>query len=305
MKKYDVIIIDGNNFFFKSFAIQNKLSIMANNEELFTGATFGLIQSILAAKRDYATKDAPVYCVWDSGHIRRAEIYPEYKNNRDKSEWPEYENFKTQMKMTKYVLSFLGVYQAVKYGEEADDLVGTFSKLFSNENKKVLLMSADKDFQQLITENVDLLAHKGSKNIKLWNEDSWEKDRGYNPSQFSLFLALNGDVGDNIPGIKGIGEVAANNFIINHSALLYAILDERDISPFIPVKQNAIMKKLISKEGQDMFRLSFKLAIIDRDVKNIKIRKNKDLKKLEEIFEKLQFDSFLPGTKSWKIIEIL
>lgn len=305
MNKYDVIIIDGNNFFFKMFSTQGKLSIKNGSKELFTGATFGLIQSILATKRDYLNKDGQMFIVWDKGHVRRTELYPEYKNNRNKDEWEDYENFKTQMKMAKYVLSFLGINQAIKDGEEADDIAGTIAKQNADNGKKVLLASADKDFQQLINTNIDLLAHKGAGNIRLWNEYTWEKDRGYSPSLFVLFLALNGDKGDNIPGINGIGEVAATKFIIENSSLLYAILEEIDIAPFIPVKQSAAMQKLISKEGQENFRLSFKLALIDKEVKNIKIRKCKNLEKLNDIFEQLQFDSMLPGTKYWSIIENL
>jgi DNA polymerase-1 len=289
--------------FFKAFATQGKLSIKNSDGELFTGATFGLIQSILAAKRDYLVKEGNMYIVWDKGHTRRTLIYPEYKINRNKEEWEDYENFKTQMKMAKYVLSFLGINQAIKDGEEADDLAGTISKQNSDVGKSVLLISADKDFQQLIKGNIHLLAHKGSGNIKLWNEESWQQNKGYNPNLFSLFLALNGDKGDNIPGIHGIGEVAANNFIINHLNILQAILKGEDFSSFIPEKINSAMNKLISKEGQDNFKLSYKLSLIDLNVKDIKIRKHKNLEKLESIFETLQFDSMLPGTKYWSIIE--
>jgi DNA polymerase-1 len=302
MSRYDTVILDGNNMFFKAFSVHGSLSVRNEEGELFTGATFGLIQSIIAAKRDYLKEDGKMFIVWDKGHTRRTEIYPEYKANRNKDEWADYENFKTQMKMAKYVLSFLGINQAIKDGEEADDLAGTISKQNSDAGKSVLLISADKDFQQLIKGNIHLLAHKGAGNIRLWNEDTWEKDRGYNPSQFSLFLALNGDKGDNIPGINGIGEVAANKFIIENSSLLYAILDKRDINPFIPAKETAAIKKLISNEGQENFRLSFELALIDNFVKNIKIKRNKNLEKLQDIFEQLQFDSLLPGGKHWDII---
>lgn len=293
MKKYDSIILDGNNMFFKAFAIHGKLSIPRIEGSLFTGGTFGLIQSIISAKRDYLKENGNMYIVWDKGHKRRSEIYPEYKANRNKDEWEDYENFKAQMKMAKYVLSFMGIYQVIKDGEEADDLAGTIAFKLKNEGKKVLLVSADKDFQQLIDENIDLMAHKGSNNIKIWNKEEWKKEKGYYPEYFSIFLALNGDKGDNIPGIHGIGEVAANKLINENFDLLESILNEKDITPFIPEKLSSVINKLISKEGIEKFRLSYKLSLIDKNVDNYKIKKYKNVNKLIEIFETLQFHSLL------------
>jgi DNA polymerase-1 len=304
-KRYDSCIVDGNNLFFKSFSVHKDLSVKIDNKKIFTGGTFGLINMLITIKKEYLKEDSSIFICWDKGHKRRSEIYPEYKSNRNKDEWEDYENFKTQMNQAKYVLNILGIKQASKFGEEADDVCGTLSKLQKEAGKEVILVSADKDFQQLLDDSIDLLAHKAANNIKVWDTRSWEKAKGYHPKYFSYFLALNGDIGDNIPGVKGAGEVSSNKFIIENLDLLETILSSKDITTFIPEKQSAIMKKLISEEGQDSFRLSYKLSLIDKDMKGIKIHKYpKDMEKIEEIFETFKFNRFLEYN-NWKILGVL
>lgn len=298
---YDVALVDGNNLFYKNFAVHKDFSVFTGGREVFTGGTWGLIHSLITLKKEYNPSEI-VVC-WDKGHVRRSLLYPEYKANRDKSDVEFYENFYTQMSMAKDVLMYLGVKQAFKEGEEADDIVGTLSLTYSNEGKKVLIMSADKDFQQLITENVDLLAHKGKDNIKLWNEVSWEEMNGFHPKHYSLVLGLMGDTGDNIPGVTGIGEKGAYKLIINNMEMLQSILITGLIEA--PKKQTAAIKKLLVGENQELFRLSFLLALIDRYVENITISHfEKDLSTVEDLFEMYQFHNLLKKS-NWEILEAL
>jgi 5'-3' exonuclease len=164
-------------------------------------------------------------------------------------------------------------------------------------------MSADKDFQQLIDENVDLLAHKGNNNIVLWTDQLWEEDKGIHPSRFSIVLGLMGDSGDNIPGVQGIGEKGAYRLLIEYKDIVNAILCKLPVNHLLPEKQPAVLKKLI--ENQEVFRLSHELAVIDKSVKGVRIRSGKkDMDKIEEIFEMYQFTDLLKG-HNWKTLEVI
>jgi DNA polymerase-1 len=299
MKKYDVAIIDGNNIFYKAFSV-HQLSVRINDETIQTGGTFGFINSLLTLKRDYLKNNSKILITWDKGHARRSLIYPEYKSNRNKDEWEQRENFESQMKYLQYVLNIMGITQVFKAGEEADDICGTLSKRQAEAGNEVILVSADKDFQQLLGHSIDLLANKGKNNTTLWNVDSWTKNRGYSPKYFSYFLALNGDTGDNIPGIKGIGEKTADKFIIENFDLIDCMINDLSYEHAIPENKSAAVIKLLS--GVSNLKLSYKLAIIDRDVKGMIVQKyNRNMVRLEEIFEALKFKYFLED-KNWNAL---
>lgn len=305
---YDVVIVDGNNMFYKAFSVHKDFSVFSNGREIFTGATFGLVHTIIALKRDHNPKE--IIVAWDRGHAKRSQLFPEYKANRDKSDTEFYENFYTQMEMAKNVLKYLGVTQASKEGEEADDIVGTLTREYrdSDIDINVLAVSADKDFQQLIDHRIDLLAHKGKDNMKIWNDVSWAEMNGFHPAYFSMALGLMGDVGDNIPGVTGIGEKGAYKLIVQNFELLEQISEGIPYEGLannnvIPVKQSAAIKKLLA--NIDSFRLSYKLAKIDRHLKDIEIIKDsKDMEVIEDLFEMYQFHNLLKK-KNWEILEAL
>lgn len=302
MAHYDVGIIDGNNMFYKSWAVHRDFSTQVGDDLIFTGGAWGLIKSLITFKKNYI-KDGKLIVCWDRGHDRRTLLYPAYKGNRSAMEEEEHKNFKAQMKMAQDLLADLGIAQAFKQGEEADDIVGTLSKARRDRGLKVLIMSADKDFQQLIDENVDLLAHKGNNNITLWTDQSWEEDKGIHPSYFSVVLGLMGDSGDNIPGVQGIGEKGAYRLLSEYRDIVFGILNKLPIEHLIPEKKPAVLQKLI--DNQEVFRLSHELAVIDKAVKGVRIRSGKkDMDKIEEIFEMYQFTDLLKG-HNWKTLEVI
>jgi DNA polymerase I len=303
---YDVVIVDGNNMFYKAFSVYKDFSAFTGGKEVFTGGTYGLVNSILTLKRDY--KPSKIVVAWDRGHAARSALYPEYKANRDKSDEEFFENFYKQMDMAKNVLKHLGIIQASKENEEADDVVGTLSRQFRNSGDKVLMVSADKDYQQLIDNGIDLLAHKGKDNIKLWSDITWAEMNGFHPAHFSIVLGLMGDTGDNIPGVPGIGEKGAYKLIIENFALVEQIIEGIPLEGLannnvIPVKQTAAIKKLLA--NREIFRLSYKLAKINRHLKDIDMMvPEKDMEVIGDLFEMYQFRSLLRA-KNWELLEEL
>jgi len=303
---YNIIIVDGNNMFYKAFSVYKDFSAFSNGKEIFTGGTYGLINSLLSLKRDHSPEK--IIVAWDKGHKKRSELYPEYKANRDKSDTEFYDNFYTQMDMAKGMLRSLGIPQASKEGEEADDIVGTLSMNYRDAGKTVLLVSADKDYQQLIDNNIDLLAHKGKNNMRIWNWIEWSELNGFHPHYFSWILGLMGDTADNIPGVPGIGEKGASKLIVENFHLLEGILegmgnDQLKAYKRIPEKQSAAIKKLLIPENQELFRLSYTLARIDKAIYDIRVDEgHKDMEDVGDLFEMYQFHSLLRKS-NWELLE--
>lgn len=306
---YDVAIIDGQNIAYKAFSVHKNFFVNVNGEDIYTGMTFGFLNSLIQVKQTYLKENGTFVVTWDRGHTRRTQIYKDYKANRqDKGEWDEYENFVAQRKLLQKVLTIVGITQVYKNGEEADDLAGTISRIRAEKGQKVIIMSADKDFQQLIVPGVDLLAHKSRDNIKVWNTKSWEEEFGVTSKDFSLVLALMGDKGDNVPGIMGIGPKSAFKIVSEYRDLLYDAIDVDDYSELhledIKFKSK-VEQKVFCKEGLDTFRLAYKLVLIDKYVENIKVNKGKkDIDRLEYMLEILQMHSFLRSNQ-WKVLKSL
>lgn len=299
---YDLAIVDGNNMFHKAWSVHRNFSVEVGDDTVYTGGTFGLVNSLVYLKKKYVPKGNIVVC-WDRGHKRRTAMFPEYKGTRPEKDPDEFNNFIEQMKMAQYILGLLGIHQSFKDGEEADDIVGTLSKTRADKGLKVLIMSADKDFKQLIDHNIDLLAHKGKDNTRIWTDIEFEEENGFHPTFFTYILALMGDSGDNIPGVQGIGEKGATKLVTENLELLVAINNDKEYKHLIPEKQVAAMKKLLA--NIDSFKLSYKLAKIDRELKGIKIKKGKkDMSSINDLFEMYQFNKLLQDA-NWKILEVI
>ncbi len=141
----------------------------------------------------------------------RSGLYPLYKAQR--SETPE--DIKKSVPYIKEVLCGLNIPFYEVQGYEADDVIGTLAKKAETQNFKVYMVTPDKDFNQLTSNNIFVYhPKKSSKEVEILGEEEIKKEYGINsPLQFIDILALWGDVSDNVPGITGIGEKTAIKLI--------------------------------------------------------------------------------------------
>ncbi len=176
-------------------------------------------------------------------------------------------------------------------GYEADDIIGTLAKKAEKEGYKVYMMTSDKDFGQLVSENIYMLkpARKGN-DAELWGvEEVCERFGIERPEQLIDILGLWGDSSDNIPGVPGIGEKKAKN-LIQQFGSMENILENLD-----QVKEKRSQENL--KENKEQALMSKSLATIILDVP-IKVevsdlkRKDPDPAKLIPLFEELEFKTF-------------
>ena len=150
-------------------------------------------------------------CFDKGGSQDRVEIFSDYKANRD--ETPE--AIKIAVPYIEQILKSLNIPVIVKKGYEADDIIGTVAKDAEKNNFKVFMVTPDKDFAQLVSENIFMYKPSRMGNgIEIWGiKEVQQRFEVTDPIQVIDFLGMMGDSVDNIPGLPGVGEKTAKKFI--------------------------------------------------------------------------------------------
>lgn len=221
---FDQIIVDGNYWARKFFAVHNELCSNVDGNLVYTGLTHGMLLGLCSLKDEY---EGTITVVWDRGHDRRKAIDPNYKSNRKKiDDQVDIDRFKDHMRTLKFFLKLIGIRQAYKSGEEGDDIVYTLCE--HTEGKK-LIVSNDHDFYQALGDGVYQLLSKRDGEI-LYSTRRLERDTGLTPAMYTHVMSVMGCSGDGVPGIKGIGIKVASDFVKDWPKLVPAILEEDDMS---------------------------------------------------------------------------
>lgn len=279
-----VILVDGNNLLFRSYyATAYTGNVMKNSKGFPTNALFGFTNMINKIIEE--EKPTRMMVAFDKGKTFRHEKYDFYKGGR--SETPD--ELKVQFPIAKEMLGYMGIkyYEIDNY--EADDIIGTFSKMCEeNDDYTATIISSDKDLLQLISKSVDIKLLKQKDYIR-YNEQSFKEAYGINPINIIDLKALMGDSSDNIPGVKGIGEKTALKLLHEYKTLdgIYENIDN--------IKGSLNTKLVTDKDNAYM---SYNIATIVTDVPmdiNMDdiICKDIDIDKLNNLYEELEFYSFL------------
>lgn len=303
---YDTLIIDGSNMAYKAFSIHGNFSAEVNGNVIYTGVTFGFISSLLSLRRAYLNDGGKIFVCWDKGYEHRLKLYPEYKANRrqDTSKQEDYLKYKKQRSVLMKVLPHFGITQVYKNGYEADDVAGSLAFIRrDNFNETILIVSGDHDYNQLIDEDIDLCAHKGRGNIKVYDLEKFKKTHEITPLEYYYTMCLTGDSGDNVPGVKGFGEKTATKLVKNNPQLLPLLLNKKLVSEESFNGSTKEFEKIL--DNIETIIISSKLVKIVTDLKKLSyIKSNKDLEKMEDICEMLEFNHFLTS-ETWKQLKEL
>ncbi|MHC5363106.1 DNA polymerase I [Myroides sp. LJL110] len=187
-----------------------------NSKGLDTSAILGFMNSLL----DVIKREKPNHLAvaFDNGGSKdRLALFSEYKANRD--ETPE--AIKIAVPYIKEILSAMHIPIVEVPGYEADDLIGTIAKQAEKEDFQVFMVTPDKDYAQLVSENIFMYkpARMGN-GIEIWGvEQVQEKFEVESPLQVIDYLAMMGDAVDNIPGLPGVGDKTAKKFIKQFGSL--------------------------------------------------------------------------------------
>ena len=200
--KNKIYIVDVSSMFFRAFYAIRPLT---STKGVPVNAVYGFISMIVKLMKD-KNPDHIVFCYDRKEPSFRKDLYVDYKANR--TTMPD--DLQVQMPYLKQVANLFGITDVEVPTFEADDLIGTITKMAEKENYEVFIVSGDKDFCQLITENVFL--YDTMKDI-IFTPGLVKEKYGVLPDQFIDYLAITGDASDNIPGIAGVGPKGAVTLI--------------------------------------------------------------------------------------------
>lgn len=209
--KEKVLIVDGLNTFIRSWTVNPTMD--DNGDHI--GGIVGFLKGIGYAIREYDCTRCIVVFDGKGGSKSRKQLYSGYKENRGNNRFrvnrayadlmnpeEEGESMKRQMIGLFELLEYLPVEVMLYDGIEADDVMGYIASQLLREDENAVLMSADKDFLQLVNERVKVYSPTKK---KLYDTDLVLAEYGIHPTNFMVFRTLDGDKSDNIDGISGCG----------------------------------------------------------------------------------------------------
>ena len=215
MKK--IVIVDGNSLLFRAyFATSFTGNIMRTKDGFPTNAIFGFNNMICKIISSLKSGDY-LFVSFDTGKktFRHQEM-DTYKAQRK----PLDEDLILQLPVARDFLDAIGVFHFELEGYEADDLAGTVAKLCSKNDYQISIYTSDKDYLQLIDDNISIhMIKKGLSDIHVMTEESLKEEMGLTPDQIRDYKGLMGDPSDNIKGIPGVGEKTALKLIQTYGSL--------------------------------------------------------------------------------------
>jgi DNA polymerase-1 len=253
-----------------------------NSKGMDTSAIMGFMNSLLDVIKREKPDHLAVAFDKEGSHMR-TEMFTAYKANRD--ETPE--AIKIAVPYIQELLKAMHIPVIELAGCEADDLIGTLAKQAEKENYQVFMVTPDKDFAQLVSENIFMYrpARMGN-GIEIWGvPEVLERFEIERPEQVIDFLGMMGDAVDNIPGLPGVGEKTAKKFLKDYGSMENLLANTHELKGKMRENIEANKEKGI---------MSKKLAtiIIDCDVTfnetDFELTKP-DTEKVEALFNELEF----------------
>ena len=298
-----ILLIDGNSMANRAFyATMGRM--MKTPTGISTNAVYGFFQ-IMFKTIEEENPDKIIVAFDISSSEKRTKIFSEYKAGRHKTP----EDLTMQFPIIKELLRMMNIPIVQKDGIEADDILGAIAKKEGKKGNKIIILTGDRDYFQLVDMNVNIRYPKtimGKTEYIIYDNYKVNEEYGLTPEKLIEVKALMGDASDNIPGVKGIGEKTALKLIIQFGSLekIYEYIEKSD--------GKEIAKATLNKLRQDK-----EMAYVSRDLGRIDIEYDyeKDLGinidsikytdwRTEEAFsylKKLSFNKFLDKFKDIEI----
>jgi len=282
-----LFLVDGYALIYRAFYALIARPLTTSRGEN-TSVAYGVINFLRLLHQNHK----PAYLGWvhDSGSSFRKETFPEYKATREKLSEDLQSDFDRGMERICDLLEAFHVPIITVPGYEADDVLGTLARQAVEQGVNVVIVSGDKDFQQLVRPGVWLLnpGRGGSANIEEhWVSTENASERlGVPPALVTDYLALVGDSSDNIPGVKGIGDKTAAELVNAYGTVEDILAHAGEITKKRP------REALLSQAAEA--RLSKQLVTIRDDVpvaldvQSLAVREP-DRARLRELYVELEF----------------
>ena len=197
-----LVLVDGSSYLFRAYYALPDLTTKAGEP---TGAIRGVISMIRKLAKDYP--GSPVAVVFDApGKTFRDDMYSEYKANR--SSMPD--DLREQIQPIHDLIRAMGLPLVCIEGVEADDVIGTYATMATEQKRDTVISTGDKDMAQLVSEHVTLVNTMTDTHM---DRQGVVDKFGVTPEQIVDYLALMGDSVDNIPGVPKVGPKTAAKWL--------------------------------------------------------------------------------------------
>jgi DNA polymerase I len=281
-KRGRVVLIDAHSLIYRAFFA---LPPMSTSDGQVTNAVYGftsMLAIVLASRPEFAIGAFDV-----GGQTFRSKEYKEYKAGR--RAMPD--DLRPQIEKVREVLQSFSIPIYGVEGFEADDVIGTLSRIAEERGHTVTIVSGDLDCLQLVTESVEaLVPRRGITDTFMYGPDQVRQRYGFEPVQLIDFKALRGDTSDNIPGVPGVGDKTAAK-LVQDFGTVEALLERVDELPEGRLKTSL-------KAHADQVRLGKRMVTIVRDVPvELELERARwtryDYEKVRLVFDRYEFRQLL------------
>ena len=285
MEKNKLFLIDAMAMIYRAFYAMNK-SPRINSKGLDTSAAFGFFNTLLSLLKQY--KPTHIGIAFDlHGPTFRHKEFADYKSNRQATP----DEIRQMEPYIRDIIDAMHIPILSSEGYEADDVIGTLAKQAAKQGFEVYMVTPDKDYAQLVEENVRILklGRMGS-DAEIWGVDEvLQKFEIEHPKQVIDILGLWGDNSDNIPGVPGVGEKKAKALLKQFGSIENAIERCDEI-------ESKSLRNAISENKELALQSKFLATIVldvpvEFDAKEFEV-KQPDFESCKRLFEELEFKSF-------------
>ena len=281
MSQKRLFLLDAYALIFRGY-----FAFIKNPRITSTGKDTSAIMGFMNALMDVIKREKPDHLAvaFDKGgSTYRYEMYQEYKAHRD--ETPE--AIKIAVPYIQEILRAMHIPIIEVAGFEADDLIGTIAKQAEKENYQVFMVTPDKDFAQLVSENIFMYkpARMGN-DIEIWGiPEVLKRFEIERPEQVIDFLGMMGDAADNIPGLPGVGEVTAKKLLKEFGSMENLFANTNQLKGALKEKIEANKEKGILSKKLATILLDCPVTFNEKDYELSK----PDVEKTDALFIELEF----------------
>ena len=287
-----LLVIDGNAIMHRAY---HAIPPFKSADGTPTNVVYGYISMLNKVVTDFKP-DYLISCFDTPKDTFRNKLFKEYQSQRPKID----DDFIVQIPLVKQAVDAAGIERMEKDGYEADDLIGTITRIFEKNKFRVIILTGDKDIFQLITENVFVASPQlGLANIKIFDRSEVEKKLDVKPDQIIEYKALAGDPSDNYPGASGIGPKTACKLIHQFGTVekIYKNIDDVESEKIKGILKNEKDNVLISK------KLATIVTDVDIDLDIEKLKFKVFNKNLINFLEKYQMNTLIKRIFNVKDVE--
>ena len=284
-----IYLVDGSGYIFRAYYA---IAPLSTSKGLPSNALLGFTRMIIKLLRDEDARYVAV--MFDTGEPTfRHKMFDAYKANR--GECPE--DLIPQMPYFRKIVQALGIPCYEKPGYEADDIIATLAKGVAAPDRKIVIVSGDKDLTQLVGEGIEVW--DPMRNVRFTPEKVREKF-GVGPQGIVDYLALVGDSSDNIPGVKGVGPKGALKLLEQFGNVEQILQNIEKIEEIKGLRGARKIRETVESDPE-ILRLSKELVTLDHCVKPYSeisgidelLWRAPDSAAVTELFEELEFSNML------------